>query len=189
MTELVKIFKETALPGTLEANAIYFVAPTGSDADYVECYVTGTDGTVVRHTPTKAEISAMIKSEIGQSNELLIVADIAARDGLSLDEIRLVYVKDATGDTTVNSGGAYYLYDKATTSWIKTGEGESMDVVQRWADIEDKPNSPVTEIDDAVTKRHSHENKTQLDEISEDENGNLTYKDEVVKTYWAKTDW
>lgn len=40
------------------------------------------------------------------------------------------YVRDATGDTSVASGGAYYLYDAAQTRWVKTSEEESLDIIQ-----------------------------------------------------------
>ena len=81
--------------------------------------------------------------------ECRIVADIAARDAITDKFAGLnVYVKDANADPTVDSGGAYYLYDD--TGWIKTGEAESMDAVQSWANITDKP----TEF---TPSEHTHE--------------------------------
>jgi len=72
--------------------------------------------------------------------EIKIVDSIAARDGITDAFAGLsVYVKDASADTTVNSGGAYYLYDG--TAWIKTAEAESMDVVLEWNAIQNKPDT------------------------------------------------
>ena len=72
--------------------------------------------------------------------EIKIVDSIAARDGITDAFAGLsVYVKDASADTTVNSGGAYYLYDGA--AWIKTAESESMDVVLEWNAIQNKPDT------------------------------------------------
>lgn len=72
--------------------------------------------------------------------EVVIVANIAARNALTgLFAGLNVYVTDATGDSTVNSGGAYYLYNG--TGWIKTGEAESMDVVLQWANVQGKPSA------------------------------------------------
>lgn len=72
--------------------------------------------------------------------EIKIVDSIAARDGITDAFAGLsVYVKDASADTTVNSGGAYYLYDGA--AWIKTAEAESMDVVLEWNAIQNKPDT------------------------------------------------
>ena len=72
--------------------------------------------------------------------EIKIVESIAARDGITDAFAGLsVYVKDASADTTVNSGGAYYLYDGA--AWIKTAESESMDVVLEWNAIQNKPDT------------------------------------------------
>ena len=71
--------------------------------------------------------------------EIKIVDSIAARDGITDAFAGLsVYVKDASA-TTVNSGGAYYLYDG--TAWIKTAEAESMDVVLEWNAIQNKPDT------------------------------------------------
>lgn len=72
--------------------------------------------------------------------EVVIVANIAARNALTgLFAGLNVYVTDATGDSTVSSGGAFYLYDG--TNWIKTGEAESMDVVLQWANVQGKPSA------------------------------------------------
>ena len=72
--------------------------------------------------------------------EIKIVDSIAARDGITDAFAGLsVYVKDASADTTVNSGGAYYLYDGA--AWIKTAESEAMDVVLEWNAIQNKPDT------------------------------------------------
>ena len=46
MAEL-KVFKETALPGTLQANSVYLINPAGQST-YVEAYVTGTSASTVR---------------------------------------------------------------------------------------------------------------------------------------------
>lgn len=75
-----------------------------------------------------------------EAKEIRIVANISERNAISGKYAGLsVYVKDATGDATVGSGGAYYLWDGA--AWIKTGESESMDVVLSWPNIQDKPAS------------------------------------------------
>lgn len=55
-----------------------------------------------------------------------IVADIAARDALTLVSGDEVYVVDATADSTVDAGGAKYIYDG--TDFIKVAEDESFDV-------------------------------------------------------------
>lgn len=81
--------------------------------------------------------SAFIPAEF---KEIKIVDNIAARDGIADAFAGLsVFVKDASGDSTVNSGGAYYLYDGA--AWVKTAEAESMDVVLEWNAIQGKPDT------------------------------------------------
>lgn len=184
-----KVFRETALPGELQPYSIYFIAPSG-DSDHVEIVVTNNNGTASRHVINKTEIQAMIDASMASAgaNDLVIVADITARDALTPDGNLYAYVTDATGDSTVESGGATYLYNHATSTWLKVSEAESMDVVLDWSKIQNGPSSTPANIDDAVTKRHSHSNKTQLDEIGE-AGGEMTYKGSQVKTEWSSTGW
>ena len=57
----VKIYRETALPGTLQANSVYLIAPAGSP-NYVEMYVTGTAATTVKRIINEDDIQAMISA-------------------------------------------------------------------------------------------------------------------------------
>lgn len=93
--------------------------------------------------------------------EVKVVNDIAARDALTPVSGMRVHVIDATGDSTVNLGWAEYLY--TGSEWTKVAEKESIDVVLAWANIQNKPTSSVTNIDDAVAKRHAHSNAAILD--------------------------
>lgn len=102
----------------------------------------------------------------------------------SLDNVivgSLCWVADATGDTTVEKGGALYLAKALTETtpkkavWEKISESESLDVILDWAKIVGKPTSTVTEIDDAVTKKHSHDNKAIIDVISTDADNYLGF--------------
>jgi hypothetical protein len=66
--------------------------------------------------------------------------------------------------------------DPAVVTWTKVAEAESMDVVLQWGNIQGKPSSAVADIDDAVSKKHEHANKTVLDAISANStSGNLVY--------------
>lgn len=70
--------------------------------------------------------------------EIRFVANIAARDAITGAFAGLsAYVADATGDSTVTSGGAFYMHNG--TAWIKTSEAESMDLILQWANITGKP--------------------------------------------------
>ena len=128
----------------------------------------------------QADVQAMINASISNVSKYKVVADIAARNALA-DKTGLVYVKNATGDSTVKSGGATYIYDSATSAWVKISEAESMDLVFSWANLQDKPTSSVAAIDAAVLNSHTHANKTQLDSIGE-LNGLLSYKGKYVAT-------
>lgn len=190
MTQL-KFHKVTTLPGTLEANALYFVV----NGNYSETYVTTSDGTAkslgnsaMITTIADARISAAMAAAV--SNPVEIVADIAARNTLtgSAATNKLILVTNATGDATVASGAALYVFNKAAGTTTKIAEYESMDVQLTWASIQNKPTSTVSEIDDAVTKRHTHANKVTLDKLG-DSAGTLTYGGQAVSTNWNTTNW
>ena len=182
-----RIFRETTLPATTVADSLYLVAPAAAP-NYFELYATNSSNQV-RRVINQADIQALVAAEVAAVTELAVVADIAARDALALTATRYVYVKNATADTSVASGGATYLYDTATTSWVKISEAESMDVVTTWASITGKPTSSVTDIDAAVTAKHSHSNKTELDAIGKNLAGELTFNNVQVKTEWSSTGW
>jgi hypothetical protein len=189
MAQTFKVFRETALPGTLQPYSVYFIAPA-SNPDLVEIYVTSATGAAPhRHVINKTEIQTMIDNSIQTASRLTIVADITARNALAPTKEVYVYVTNATGDATVASGGATYLYNPTNSTWIKTSEAESMDYVVSWASIIGKPTSTPAQIDDAVSKTHSHANKTQLDLVGQNAAGELTYNGTQVKTEWSSTEW
>lgn len=184
-----QIFKETALPGTLQPHSIYLVAPAARP-DYVELYVTGASAATVKRVIDAALVQDMIDASMiaAGSSALVVAADIAARNALAPTKNVQVLVLDATGDATVASGSATYVYQFSTTTWHKTSESESMDLAISWASVTGGPTSAVADIDDAVTKRHAHSNKTELDKIGEVA-GELTYGGAAVKTAWSSTSW
>lgn len=166
------IFKETSLPGTLTANGIYLVA-NSSTPGYLEIYVTDSTGAASRRIPTLADVNALIAASAG--NTLEVVSNIAARNALNPTKNVQVLVLDATGDATVSSGAATYVYRSSTTTWYKISEAESQDLTLAWANIVGKPTSSAGQIDAAVTASHAHTNKTQLDQIGQGAQGELTY--------------
>ena len=184
-----KIFKETTLPGTLQPNAIYLIAPA-ANPDLVEIVVTNTAGSAPhRRVINRADVQGMIDSSLSSLSELRIVADIAARNALTPTKALYVYVENATGDPTVASGGATYLYKTSNSTWIKVSEAESLDVALNWSSIVGRPSSSAAAIDAAVGASHTHANKTQLDLIGQNAQGEMTYNGTQVKTEWASASW
>ena len=98
---------------------------------------------------------------------------------------QLVWVTDASGDTTVTSGWAVYRKKVGTgidytslTGWQKVAEAESLDVVVSWDNIQGKPSSTPAEIDQAVADDHTHSNKAALDDLADATTG--TAPDQVI---------
>lgn len=113
---------------------------------------------------------------LDENTSTYIAADITARDALKdTEELKAgdkCWVIDASADDTVTKGAALYIVesisgDPATPTWKKISEAESLDTIVKWAAIQDKPTSTVTDIDDAVTKKHEHANKAVIDELTE----------------------
>jgi hypothetical protein len=98
---------------------------------------------------------------------------------------QLVWVTDASGDTTVTSGWAVYRKKVGTgidyttlAGWQKVAEAESLDVVVSWDNIQGKPSSTPAEIDQAVADDHTHSNKAALDDLADATTG--TAPDQVI---------
>lgn len=183
-----QVFRETSLPATLEAYSLYFIAPAAKP-DYVEIYVTGSSPATVKRVIDEDDIQALIDSAIAASGGVDVVADIAARDALSPTSNVIVLVLDASADATVDSGAATYAYQVSNTTWTKISEAESLDVILDWANLQNGPTSTVADIDDAVSKRHTHANKTELDKIGEDGSGNFTYNGALPVIAWTSIGW
>lgn len=185
----VKFYKVTALPGTLEADAFYFVA----NGSHTESYLTDNAG-VARGIGNTAMINALIDQALanwsGAASTVSIVADIAARDALiaTLDANTMILVVDASADATVSSGSALYAYASDTATTYKIAEYESMDVVLQWSDLQGGPTSTAAQIDNAVSLAHSHLNKSTLDKLGEDAEG-LLFNGEGVGTRWKTANW
>lgn len=185
---VLKVRKVTALPGSYEPSTLYIV--TDSDVSYAKMYISDKVGVSVRRLPSRDDINSWISVALGGYNNATVVANIAARDALesTLVANAQVMVLDASGDTTVASGAATYVYDFATTTWTKISEAESMDVVLNWTNIIGRPASSVNDIDDAVTKRHSHANMNVLNGLS-DNAGRLEYNGGPIRAYLDEEAW
>ena len=184
----IRIHKTTALPGSLQANAIYLVAPS-SNPNYVEMYVTNSAGTTARRIITSDDVQNMINAALSNNAGLRIVDTIADRDALTPFNGQHVLVLDASADTTVNSGAASYVWRAATNQWIKLTEYESLDVTVTWSAISGRPTSAPSAIDSAVANSHTHPNMTQLGKVGEDANGDFTYNGQYPRARLETTGW
>lgn len=185
----IQFYKVSALPGTLQPNAFYYVLNGG----FAESYITDQAGNA-RGIGNSAMISSLVGDAVDDAvaaiNALEIVADIAARNalGATLQRNVLVLVIDATGDTSVAAGSALYAYNHATTTFSKVAEYESMDVVIQWSSIQGRPTSTPAQLDNAVSLAHSHSNKSVLDQLGSDADG-LTFAGSPVSSSWSTLNW
>ena len=96
--------------------------------------------------------------------------------------------------TTEPSGFIVLSFITSEHTYHKVAEYESMDIdfgsiSIAWSQLTGAPTSAVTDIDDAVTKRHTHTNKAIIDELNENGSEYLTYKGNVVGSFWSTLNW
>ena len=186
----LNIKRVRALPGVVEANTLYMVI-NASDTKLIDLYVSGSDSSDLKHILTKEDIAGLITASISSLSALRVIPNIAARDALKLTANTMALVLDATGDLTglVSKGGAMYLWSIDTLTWTKVSEYESMDMSLKWGSIDGKPSSTVADIDLAVTNSHTHSNKTLLDKLTADVDGNLMYDSKYASTNFSVVEW
>lgn len=98
----------------------------------------------------------------GSMPKATYVENIAERNALLLREGLEVVVIDAIADPNVNAHvAARYRYVNST--WKLLAKYSDLTIVQDYLALINKPNSVPANIDDAVSKRHSHTNKDVLD--------------------------
>ena len=76
------------------------------------------------------------------------------------------FVIDASGDDTVDAGWAEYIYDSTTSTWVKTGERESLDLILDWSNVMNKPTNLMTTDGadyDALAKKADVYTKVEVD--------------------------
>ena len=161
------------LPQTLIPSALYFIADQ-TDSSRMELYLANNAGTAAKRLPNKADISQEIASALASISSIDFAETIAARDLATRTSNLLIFVLDATGDATVNSGSAFYFYRHSNLTYYKVAEFESMEITVTWAGLQGKPSSAVADIDDAVDKRHEHANMSALAALGLTLDGELT---------------
>ncbi len=182
---IITSHRYTAVPASWIPNSVNYVAV---NADVMEVYVANSQG-VPRRVLNEEDVQVLIDAAVAQAGGVTEVADIAARDALTPDGVIQVYVSDAQGDPTVDSGGAFYLYRPSDSSWKKTGEDESLDLVLNWDSIQGGPSSTPAAIDAAVGNSHVHANKTEIDQISQNAEGEPLYAGQLIRPHWATEAW
>ncbi|MDO4897054.1 MAG: hypothetical protein Q3971_06800 [Moraxella sp.] len=183
----MQIQKLTAVPSTPTTPNTFFFISSSSAPNYVELYVSSNDGATLKRLINEADIKALIAAQISTAGKYTVVDDINARNDLS--QKGFAYVKDATADSTVKAGGAFYLYNETDSTWVKLSEAESMDTSLSWDSIQGKPNVTAHQIETAVSQAHTHANKTELDKIGQDSQGNLTYDGKAVGGVTVVANW
>lgn len=182
----INFHKVAALPATLEANAMYYVQST-FDPTYAETYVTDNAG-VPKMVGNTVMIDQRIAFALSTNNQVEFAPDFATMNSTTYTKNVTVFVLDASADPTVDAGSAYYFFEQASGNFYKVSEFESLDLVINWTDIVGGPTSTPAQIDAAVADAHIHANKTELDKIGEDADGDATYNTDPIQK-WKTLAW
>lgn len=188
---VLNIRKETAVPGTFGANEAIFVSRAG-DPSLMDLYLSNAAGDALRRTINTEDVQSLIDTALaGATGEgVMYAADITARDAIADPANGAeVYVADASADATVATGWAKYIWFDSVGSWTKIAEGESQDLALSWTAITGRPTSTSAQIDAAVGASHSHSNITELNQIGQDGDGNLTYNGSLPRAAVTTAAW
>ena len=113
---------------------------------------------------------------------IAVVDDLSGRDAIMDPRVGyFCFVKDASNDPQVASGFALYIYQDALHGWARVVDASVLDIVLSWAKLIDKPQSTVENIDDAVIKKHAHQNESLLSNFSENDSGTLLFKGRLIE--------
>ena len=104
-----------------------------------------------------------LNTRTGQFNLVPSNAVISFKSSVTSEENLPTEGNEENDARIVNDTHLLYVWDGS--SWID--QGDILDIT--WAAISGKPSSAVVDIDDAVSKKHSHSNKTLLDTYSQTE--------------------
>lgn len=194
----LRIEKVTELPAAASwtESTMYLVSNLAL-GDYIDVYVTSSDALTIKKFVSSSDVSSMIASSLQSFSSIRVVNTITERNalvtgapgnGFNTSMPSQVMVITATGDPTVTTGGATYIWESVSQTWFKISEYESLDLVLNWSSLVGGPASSVADIDDAVSKKHTHTNKTTLDAISTI-NNKLAYNGTPVRAYLDAEAW
>jgi predicted RNA-binding protein with TRAM domain len=94
-------------------------------------YVTHYNSTIAEQV--KLASGSSVEAALGSVRRSFALADIDARDAVESPQAGdTALVSDASGDSTVASGWAFYFHDG--TSWIKAAEQESQAIAEKFGD-------------------------------------------------------
>lgn len=181
-----KVDNLPALPTTADTIFLLKSATTG----FFDFYLSSADGSAYRHTITRDEVQGLISSQLAAAQNSFVVADIAARNALAPTHVTMAFVIDASAAPEVTAGSAQFIYNPTTTTWYLVAEYESqIGPNVDWSIISGGPSSTPSLIDDAVTKRHTHANKTDLDRLAVNASGHPTVDGNPVLPWMSRKDW
>ena len=136
-----------------------------------------------------ADATYATKEELAASAVVKTADDITALNQIDTGELipgTQAWVADPSDDSNAdpNKGTAIYVWDG--DNWVLVYQfGGNVVIEHLWSEIQGKPDSTVTDIDDAVSKKHAHSNKATIDKLT-DPSGELLYNGQQIGLKYSK---
>jgi hypothetical protein len=157
-------------------------AVPGTASGIIAVNIAGTEGSI--YTISHGDTSSQESVDNADGN---VIQDISLDGFGHLTSINSVNLDDRYFTETEADARFLGINAKADDSDLLDGQDSAYYLA--WANLTEKPTSSVADIDDAVSRKHSHANIAQLDKIGEDANGNLTYNGALPVMAWGSTNW
>jgi len=212
MSSQIKFFKESTLPGTLEADAVYFIEaadPSGGSGDYAEFYVTdnagvahgvGTQSWVTAIGGTGGTDVAVASGTVTGTNLVLTLTDSTT---VTVDVTALQADIRVTGGV-FNSGTNEIDFTMSDSSTFSVPVAALLPITSDASLTGDGGGTPLSvaispDANQGLTLNanglyvdssdfHAHTNKAELDKVTEDANGCQLY-DGNYPDYWTTAGW
>lgn len=118
------------------------------------------------------------------AKETMVVPDTAAKSAITADKAYpglqcLVLDDDAAKPDEQSVLYICVKVEGAAITWAPIAKLNQSNVTIEWSNIQNKPNSSVSDIDDAVAKKHEHDNIATLNKFATDHD-KLTYDGKAV---------
>lgn len=121
-----------------------------------------------------AELDSNAKLPLSSLPDMAKSQTFIVEEGTSKDDLKNVIKGDRAYE--VDSGDSFIWNG---SEWLVLAKADWENVKLNWSNIKNKPSSNISEIDDAVNKKHEHSNGSILDDVDSSD-GELSFKGKKV---------
>lgn len=185
------IVRVDQLPAFPAANAMYIVKDA-TRPERANVIFTGRNASDKASLITFDDVNTIVVNKITQALENNRAIEIFETFNDMMEVVpeinTFAYVKNDMSGQGGLGNPATYIYDISTSTWIPLSSGSGTEV--SWNSIIGRPTATPSQIDQAVSMAHTHENMSVLNQLSSTPDGQLTFDDRPVgNVVFAASDW